>query len=83
MRIAFTADWLTTNGGAEQVLSEFRALYPQAPFFTTVTRPGAVRALEGADVRVSNLQRWYKVLRNHQLLLSKMPAASEASAVRG
>jgi len=83
MRIAFTADWLTTNGGAEQVLSEFRALYPQAPFFTTVTRPGAVRALEGADVRVSNLQRWYKVLRNHQLLLSKMPAAIESLDVRG
>lgn len=83
MRIAFTADWLTTNGGAEQVLSEFRALYPQAPFFTTVTRPGAVRALEGADVRVSNLQRWYKVLHNHQLLLSKMPAAIESLDVRG
>ncbi len=83
MRIAFTADWLTTNGGAEQVLSEFRALYPQAPFFTTVTRPGAVRALEGADVRVSNLQRWYKLLRNHQVLLSKMPKAIESLDVRG
>ncbi len=83
MKIAFTADWLTTNGGAEQVLSEFRALYPQAPFFTTVTRPGAVRALEGADVRVSRLQGWYRALRNHQVLLSKMPAAIESLDVRG
>ncbi len=83
MRIALTADWLTTNGGAEQVLSEFRALYPDAPFFTTVTRPGAVHALEGADVRVSTLQRWYKRLGNHQVLLSAMPKAIESMDVRG
>lgn len=83
MKIAFAADWLTTNGGAEQVLGEFRALHPQAPFFTTVLREGKVASLQGADIRVSTLQRWYKLLRNHQVLLSMMPRAVESLDVRG
>lgn len=83
MNIALTADWLTTNGGAEQVLAEFRTLWPRAPFFTTVTREGSIPALAGADIRTSGLQRWYRLLKNHQLLLSAMPRAMESLDVRG
>lgn len=83
MRIAFTADWLVTYGGAEHVLAEFRALYPEAPVFTSVARRGKLGPLDGADIRVSKLQRWYKLLRNHQVLLSMMPRAMESLDVRG
>lgn len=83
MKIALAADWLTTNGGAEQVLSEFHALYPDAPFFTTVAKKGSIRPLADADIRTSALQRWYNMVRNHQLLLAFMPSAMESLDVRG
>jgi len=82
MKIALTADWLVTYGGAEHVLAEFRTLYPDAPLFTSVVRNGNLGPLNGADIRTSSLQRWYGVLRNHQVLLTKMPRAMESLDVR-
>lgn len=83
MKIALTADWLVTYGGAEHVLAELHALYPEAPFFTTLARKGKLGPLDGADIRVSPLQRWYDVVKNHQVLLAMMPRAVESLDVRG
>jgi glycosyltransferase involved in cell wall biosynthesis len=83
MRLAVTADWLTTYGGAEHVLAELHALYPDAPLYTTVARPAALGPLKEADFRTSRLQRWYTLLRKHQLLLPWMPRAMEEMDLRG
>jgi len=83
MKIALTADWLTTYGGAEHVLAELHALYPDAPFYTTLARKGHLGPLNDADVRVSPLQRWYDIVKNHQVLLAMMPRAVESLDVRG
>lgn len=83
MKIALTADWLVTYGGAEHVLAEFRRMYPQAPLFTTLAKRGALGPLDGMDIHTSFLQRWYGALRNHQVLLPFMPRAVESLDVRG
>jgi glycosyltransferase involved in cell wall biosynthesis len=83
MRLAMIADWLTTFGGAEHVLAECAALYPDAPIFTTVARKGALGPLDRVDIRVSSLQRAYRLLGNHQVLLPWMPRAVERFDLSG
>ncbi|MBI5155935.1 glycosyltransferase [Candidatus Peregrinibacteria bacterium] len=83
MRLALSADWLVTFGGAEHVLREFCTLFPEAPLFTTVARRRSLGPLGDRDIRTGKLQPWYRVLRNHQMLLPWMPAALEESDVRG
>lgn len=83
MRLAIVADWLTTPGGAEQVIQEFTLLYPDAPLFATVARDDFFPASRKKDVRRSWLQRLYRLLPKHQALLSCMPRAIEDLDVRG
>lgn len=83
MKLALSADWLTTFGGAEHVLREFCMLFPEAPVFTTVARHEALGHLGAKDVRTTRLQPWHRMLRNHQMLLPWMPAALEESDIRG
>ncbi|MBI5422275.1 glycosyltransferase [Candidatus Peregrinibacteria bacterium] len=76
MKIAIVADWLTNYGGAESVVSAFHALFPDAPIFTTLYKPGKMRELGNLkNVRTSWLQKipWVK----HQWLLAQMPVAVE------
>ena len=83
MRLALSADWLVTFGGAEHVLREFCTLFPDAPLFTTVARRSALGPLAGRDIRTGRLQPWYRALRNHQMLLPWMPRAMEEMDIRG
>ncbi len=83
MRLALVADWLTTFGGAEHVLAELIELFPEAPLFTTVARKGRLGPIDKADIRTSPLQRWYKLLGNHQILLPWMPRAIERFDLSG
>lgn len=78
MKLAIIADWLPTFGGAEHVIAEFHALWPDAPIFTTVARRGHLGPLDQADIRTSNLQRWYRLLKRHEVLLPWMPHAIES-----
>jgi len=92
MKLAIIADWLPTFGGAEHVIAEFHALWPEAPIFTTVARLRAGNAgnsgvqarhghlgpLDHADIRTSNLQTWYRLLGRHEVLLPWMPRAIES-----
>lgn len=77
MRIAIVADWLVTYGGAEHVLAEIHALFPEAPLFTTVAKPYALGPLQHADIRTTPLQHIYNLIQNHQVLLPFMPRAIE------
>ncbi len=83
MNLAIVADWLVTYGGAEHTISEFHQLWPDAPLFTTVAKPAALGPLKSADIRVSPLQRAYRLMGKHQLLLPLMPRAIEGIDLTG
>jgi len=83
VRIAIVADWLPTFAGAEHVVAEFCRLWPDAPVFTTVARRGHLGPLDEHRIITSSLQRWYRLLRNHKILLPWMPAAMENLDLRG
>lgn len=83
MRVALVADWLPTFGGAEHVIAELNALWPDAPIFTTVASRGNLGPLGKADIRTSSLQRIYDLTQNHRMLLPWMPRATEEMDLRG
>ena len=56
MRIALVCDWLTTPGGAEQVLLELHRLYPDAPIYTSQYNPRKLTWFQDATVRTGWLQ---------------------------
>lgn len=80
MRMAIVADWLTTLGGAEQVILEFCDLFPEADIFTTVARP---HVLGERTVHTTRLQTLYRLVGKHQLLLPFLPRAIESIDLRG
>lgn len=77
MNLAIITDWLVTYGGAEHVVAEFHAMFPGAPIFTTVIHRQRLGPLRGAAIRTTGLQPFYRLLRNHQVLLPWMPRAIE------
>jgi glycosyltransferase involved in cell wall biosynthesis len=83
MRIAIIADWLVTYGGAEHVLAELHAMFPDAPIFTTVAKRSALGPLATADIRTTRLQSLYRWTKNHQILLPLLPRAIEEIDLTG
>jgi glycosyltransferase involved in cell wall biosynthesis len=83
VRLAIAADWLTTPGGAEQVIHECTVLYPEAPLFTTIARDDFFPPSAHKTVRRSWLQALYALVPKHQALLSWMPRAIEDLDLRG
>lgn len=72
--IAIVADWMTNYGGAESVISAFHDLFPNAPIYTTLYKPSAMRELgQLQNIHTSYLQKI--PFAKHQWLLSQMPAA--------
>lgn len=82
-KLALTADWLVVFGGAEHALLEMHRIWPSAPIFTTMARKACLGPLQGADIRVTRLQRWYKMFGKHQPLLPWMPRALEELDLQG
>ncbi len=54
--IALVCDWLTTPGGAEQVLLALHELYPDAPIYTSQYDKKGINWFLDADVRTGWLQ---------------------------
>ena len=78
MKVAITADWLNSFGGAERVLLELHDMFPEAPIFTTVHYPRALPpSMQNWDVRTSFLQKIPLARRRHQTFLPLMPLAFE------
>lgn len=76
-KIAIVHDWLTNMGGAEQVIINFKEIYPEAPIYTTFYTPENLdEKLRNIDVRTSFLQKKKKVT-NHQKYFPFMPLAFE------
>lgn len=79
MRVALVHDWLTGMRGGEWVLHEIAEMFPAAPVFTLLHRPGTVEAaLEAHPIRTSWLQLPSFGGRRWRYLLPLMPAAVES-----
>ncbi len=78
-RVALVHDWLTGMRGGEWVLHEIANLFPDAPIYTLVHRPGTVvAALEAHPIHTSWLQPLSLGGRRWRHLLPLMPAAIES-----
>ncbi len=67
-KIAIVCDFLTTMGGAEQVVLAMHEAFPTAPIYTALYNPDKMPAFKGLDVRPSRLQKLPKKLRaSHKL----------------
>lgn len=80
---AIIADWLPVYGGAEHVIAQLHALFPDAPIFTTVAHRSALGPLRDVDIRTTPLQAWFRLTGRHQWLLPWMPRAIENIDLRG
>lgn len=79
MKVALVHDWLTGMRGGEWVLDEIARLFPDAPIYTLVHRPGSVsKGLESHPIRTSWLQALSFGGRRWRYLLPVMPAAIES-----
>ncbi len=78
MHVALAHDHLNQFGGAEQVLTEFHGLYPEAPIFTLLYDEAAVGGyFPGWDVRNSFIERLPGGHRFFKWYLALMPTAVE------
>ena len=62
-RIAIVCDFLTTMGGAENVVLALHEAFPGAPIYTAIYDGEKTPAFRELDIRPSNLQRYPKKLR--------------------
>lgn len=77
MKIAIVHDWLTNMGGAEQLIINFKEIYPSSPVYTTFYNPDKLDdKLKNIDVRTSFLQG-KKMVTNHKKYFPLMPLAFE------
>lgn len=76
MKVAIVHDWLVSYGGAEKVLEEQLAVFPQADIYTLVHQTGSQPPLiESKYIRTSGLQKI--PVKNHRKLIALMPHAVE------
>jgi glycosyltransferase involved in cell wall biosynthesis len=79
MKVAIVHDWLVTYAGAERVLEQMIAAYPQADLFSLIEFvPPKERAfLQGHSVQTSFLQRIPGARSRYRSMLPLMPLAIE------
>lgn len=79
MKVALVHDYLNQYGGAERVLEELHAIWPDAPVYTAIHDPGRLpERFRDWDIRTSSLDRLPFARRKHQALLFMLPQAFEA-----
>lgn len=79
MKVAIIHDWLVTYAGAERVLEQMIAAYPQADIFSTVDflADGQRAFLQGRAVTTSFIQRLPLARKHYRQYLPLMPLAVE------
>lgn len=78
MRVALVHDWLINFGGAERVLQELAAMFPEAPIYVGVADPRRFPAwLEGRRVNTSSVSRWPGAMRYYNRYLPFLAMAFE------
>jgi glycosyltransferase involved in cell wall biosynthesis len=84
VRVALVHDWLTGMRGGEKCLEVFCEIFPEAPIFTLVHRPGSVsETIERHPIRTSFIQRAPLGRRRYQRYLPLYPIAIERFDLRG
>ncbi|MCY3912648.1 MAG: glycosyltransferase [Chloroflexi bacterium] len=83
MSVALVHDWLNQQGGAEVVLEQLHAMYPDAPVYTSFYAQDLVDpAFRQLDVRTNWLQRLPGWRTRHQAFLPLYPLAFQSTRVR-
>ena len=78
MKVAFVHEYLNQFGGAERMLGELCALFPNAPIYTLLYDEKATRGLfVDKTIRTSFLQNWPLAKRHHHWFPLVMPLAIE------
>jgi glycosyltransferase involved in cell wall biosynthesis len=84
VRMALVHDWLNQLGGAENVLEELIALFPDADLYTSIYAPDRMPAAYRAwPIHTSFMQRFPGVADHHQKYLPFYPRAFERMDLRG
>ncbi len=84
MKIGLVHDWLNQMGGAENVLLQLSAMYPDAPVHTSIYGSGLVDARFGElDIRTNFIQGLPGVIRHHRWYLPVYPLAFNAIRLDG
>lgn len=84
MHLAIVCSFLNQYGGAERVLEVLHAMYPDAPFYTSVYRQEAFPPADHSwDVHVSFVDRLPFARSHPQLYLPHYPRAFESFDLRG
>jgi glycosyltransferase involved in cell wall biosynthesis len=84
MKIGLAHDWLNQMGGAENVLLQLSAIYPDAPVHTSIYGPELVDARFGElDIRTSFMQRLPGAVRRHRWYLPVYPLAFNSIRLDG
>lgn len=78
MKIAIIHDWLVAYAGADRVVDQIHAIFPQAVIYTLVYDPKAFPPhFQKYDVRTSHLQRIPFATKLYKNMLALMPRAFE------
>ncbi len=84
MKVAIVHDWLNQIGGAEEVLSVLKELFPEAPIYTSIYwREKMPESYRGWDIRCSFMDKLPLVKRYHQIFLPLYPIAFETLQLSG
>lgn len=84
MRIALIHDCIIHIGGAERVLQNLHAVYPEAPIYTLISNEKVARELlPGAEIRASFAQRLPGAKRFFRAYFPLYPMAVESFDLRG
>jgi len=80
MKLAIIHEWLNAYGGAERLLAEILALYPEAQVYALIHNPERLwnTPLAGREIRTSFLQSIPRVEHLYRVLLPLMPLAIES-----
>ena len=74
--LAIVHDWLNQIGGAEDVLAQMHAMYPNAPIYTSIYAPDKMpAAMKDWDIRTNWLDRLPGIHDHHQPYLPLYPLA--------
>jgi glycosyltransferase involved in cell wall biosynthesis len=79
LKVAIVHDWLNQMGGAEEVLSILKELFPEAPVYTSIYWPEKMPETYCSwDIRCSFMDRLPLVKQHHQPFLPLYPIAFES-----
>ncbi len=74
-KVAIVAEWLTSRGGAENVIFELAQTFPKADIFTTVINKKLFPEFKNRKVTSTFLQNIPFINKKHQLALPLLPRA--------